>query len=586
MIEYGTDYTCEHGEPPGDCDRCKSPPDEKDSASTILVKLALKRYSFGVSDSGETFGVPTQGPKVVQLLRGGKTSLRSQLSRLYYGTKGKAAPQQALADALLVLQGMAEEATESSMFQRVARHGGALWLDIGDNTGRAVKIADARWTIEPAAPVLFRRTALTAPLPDPVAGGSLDELWSWLNVTTEDRPLLAAWLVATLYDSIPHPVLGLFGEYGTGKTTATKVLVSILDPSPVPIRKPPKDADSWVTAAAGSWVVGLDNLFSVQDWLSDSLCRAVTGEGDVRRQLYADNALVVFAFRRCLVVNGIDLGSLNGDLADRMLTINLDVIDDADRLDEGELWPRWKEAHPRILGAVLDLAASVVALLPSVRLARKPRMADFAKILYAVDQVLGTEGLARYMQAQQKMASDALTGDPFVAVMAEKLTGTFTGTAKELLYEVAPTDEKWRPPKGWPATPRAVTTKLHRQAPVMRKAGWTVTDDGGANHDNAVRWTITPPEMARNPDSHDSQTRETGADQGNRGRSTASQARVNREPTSHASQAGHGTSRDNSQHDNAATSTNTLGRESASYASQDFRPSHDDRPLFSPPDVP
>src|SRR5690606_14066789 len=266
-----------------------------------------------------------KGPKVVQLLRGGKTSLRSQLSREFFKAKGKAAPQQALADALLVLQGEAEDQPESTLYQRVARHGGALWLDLGDHTGRAVKIANGKWSVEPEPPVLFRRTALTAPLPEPVPGGRLEELWQWLNVTEADRPLVAAWLVSLLYDSIPHPILGLFGEQGTGKTTAEKVLVSIIDPSPVPTRKPPKDAESWVTAASGSWVVGLDNLTTVPDWLSDSMCRAVTGEGDVRRQLYADNALVVFAFRRCLIVTGIDLGALNGDLADRMLAIELAV---------------------------------------------------------------------------------------------------------------------------------------------------------------------------------------------------------------------------------------------------------------------
>lgn len=485
--------------------------DEKDSAATILVKLAMKRFTFGVSDSGETFAVPINGPRIVQMLRGGKTSLRGQLSKAYFAAKRKTAPQAALGDALLVLQGMAEEEPETQLYQRVARHGGALWLDLGDVTGKVVRIGGGRWTVEEFAPVLFRRTALNGPLPTPEPGGSLDELWSWLNVTEDDRPLLAAWLVATLYDTIPHPVLGLFGEQGTGKTTAQRVLVSILDPGPVPSRKPPKDADSWVTAAQGSWVVGLDNLTHVPDWLSDSMCRAVTGDGDVRRQLYADNALVVFAFRRCLVVTGIDLGALNGDLADRMLTIDLEVIDDADRLDEDELWPRWRETHPRILAAVLDLAASVQALLPSVSLARKPRMADFAKILAAVDQVLGTKGLAKYMEAQQKMAADALTGDQFVTMMAERLTSTFVGTSKELLYAVAPEDEKWRPPKGWPSTPRAVTTKLHRQAPVMRKAGWAVTDDGGANITNAVRWTITPPgasgEMVGNPDSSNSLTR-------------------------------------------------------------------------------
>ena len=123
-------------------------------------------------------------------------------------------------------------------------------------------------------------------------------------------------------------VLSLFGEQGTAKSTATKRLVQAVDPSPVPLRKPPRDAEAWVTAAQGSWVVGLDNLSVVPDWLSDSLCRAATGEGDVRRALYTDGGLAVFAFRRCIVLNGIDVGALRGDLADRIVHVNLDRIDE------------------------------------------------------------------------------------------------------------------------------------------------------------------------------------------------------------------------------------------------------------------
>lgn len=37
--------------------------------------------------------------------------------------------------------------------------------------------------------------------------------------------------------------------------------------------------------------------------------------------------------------------------------------------------------------------------------------------------------------------------------------------------------ERWRAPKGWPGNARAVTQLLRRQAPPMRKAGWTATDD-------------------------------------------------------------------------------------------------------------
>lgn len=467
------------------------------SASTMLVELAHDWYSFGLSDAGEPFALPKGGPPVVVLLRGAKCSLRSELASAYFRSTGKVAPQQALADALLVIEGEAhhQEGDARALHLRVAAHESDLWLDLGDQTGRAVRITSGGWTVD-VPPILFKRTALNGVLPDPVSGGSLDELWRRLNVTEADRPLIAAWLVAALHPDMPHPVLHLSGEQGTGKTSAAKMLVQIVDPSPVPVRTPPRDVDSWITAAAGSWVVGIDNLSAVPAWLSDSLCRAVTGDGDVRRRLYTDGDLAVFAFRRCVVTTGIDLGALHGDLTDRLLPVHLDVIADTARLEEQEMWRDWEAAHPRILGAVLDLAASVKAAFPSVALKKRPRMADFARVLAAVDAVLGTSGLDRYLDLQGAVAADSLTGDPFIVAVRERLTegsGTFEGTAADLLALVTPSEERWRAPKGWPSSPRVVTQRLHQQAPVMRKAGWTIDNDGGNNKTHATRWALTTP---------------------------------------------------------------------------------------------
>ena len=320
-----------------------------------------------------------------------------------------------------------------------------------------------------------------------------------LNIDRDDLPVVLAWLVAALFADIPHPILGLFAEQGTGKTTAAKVLSSLVDPSPVPIRKAPKDPDSWVTAAAGSWVVTLDNLSTLPDWLSDSLCRAVTGDGDVRRKLYSDNELVTFSYRRCIIVTGIDLGAVNGDFADRLLPITLKGIDEQQRRDERDVWAGWADDHPIILGALLDLTVDVLGVLPSVAMDRRPRMADFARVLAAVDKVLGTDGYTRYLDSVRSVATDSLSGDDFITAIAHTFArSTFTGSSGELLAAVTPGDE--RAGKDWPGNARAVTARLHRQAPVMRKAGWTVDeiDDKHAKH---IRWTITPPEneMAGNP---------------------------------------------------------------------------------------
>lgn len=252
------------------------------SAATVLVGQALELYELGVSADGEPYALPRTGRRLVRLLRGGRSSLRAQLARGYYGATGKAAGQQALADALLVIEGHALEGEPRPLHLRVAEQAGRTYLDLGDRTGRAVEIDAAGWRlVDP--PVLFRRL-LSGPLPQPTRGGTLEGLWDLLNVAVADRPLVLAWLIAALTPDIPHPILGLFGEQGVGKTTAAKVLALLLDPTPAPVRKAPRDAESWITAASGSWCVDLDNLSAMPDWLSDALCRAVTGDGDVRRR--------------------------------------------------------------------------------------------------------------------------------------------------------------------------------------------------------------------------------------------------------------------------------------------------------------
>jgi hypothetical protein len=456
------------------------------------------------------------------MLRGGKTSLRALLAREFYTRTGRAATQQALADALLVIEGIAQDADESRLYLRAAQHDGALWLDLGDPTGRAVRVTAAGWEVEDQAPVLFKRTSLTGPLPEPQPGGSIAKLWEWLNVAEDDRPLVAAALVAALFSEQPHVVLAIFGEQGTGKTTAVKVLVSLLDPGPVPVRKPPRDADSWVTAAAGSWVVGLDNLSDIPSWLSDSLCRASTGDGDVRRKLYSDGDYAVFAFRRCIIFDAIDVGALEPDLAERALPVTLALISDADRRDEESFWPSWRQEHPQLLGAVLDLAAAVLRRLPEVTLARKPRMADFARILAAVDAEMGTIALDRYASQAANLAAEGLSGDSLAARILAVITEPFEGTSAQLRAKLTPAAfdadaDEWKQPKDWPASTRDVTGRLRRLAPAFRKTGWTVTELP-PGHANAIRWKISPPERTEEigedarTRSQDSQDRPTASD--------------------------------------------------------------------------
>jgi hypothetical protein len=195
-----------------------------------------------------------------------------------------------------VLEGHAERAKPEPVALRVAPVGqGTIALDLGTTDGQCIVVDRSGWRIASTAPVLFRRSALTAPLPEPQGGGSLDPLRQLLNVDEVGFRLIVGWLVAALMPELPHPILALIGEQGTAKSTAARLVVSLVDPSPAPLRTPPREMRSWAAAAAASWVVALDNVSTIPPWFSDTLCKAVTGDGIVERALHTDDDISVLS---------------------------------------------------------------------------------------------------------------------------------------------------------------------------------------------------------------------------------------------------------------------------------------------------
>lgn len=123
------------------------------------------------------------------------------------------------------------------------------------------------------------------------------------------------------------------------------------------------------------------------------------------------------AIQRVVALNGIDAGTLRGDLGDRLVPIELRRIPDDQRRVDRELQEDWKRLHPGLLGALLDLLADVLAELPGMQLDSMPRMADFARVLAAVDAVRGTSSLAIYLESRNAVSQEVVEGDPVAAAV-------------------------------------------------------------------------------------------------------------------------------------------------------------------------
>lgn len=472
---------------------------KRPSQATQLVKLARDQFDLVTGDDGRPYAVGKTGASVARPLRGSQ-GLRKFLARAYADEHGGTAPSQtALADAINVLEGYASDSEPQPVYLRVAPYRDGVAIDLGTADGRCVVVDRHCWTILDRAPVLFRRTNLTAPMPIPHDGGDLEPLLSLINADEDRRRALVGWLVSAFIPNMPHAILAIFGEQGTAKSTATKVLMELVDPSTAPLRSLPRDVRQWAITANASWTVALDNVSDIQPWLSDLLCKAVTGDGHVDRALYSDDDVAVLRFRRVMAINGISLGTLKGDLADRFMPVELEVIRGDRRRGDEEVMAAAKAAYPGALGALLDLLVKVLGALPEVQLDTMPRMADFARVLAAVDNVMGWSTLKTYLDAFDGLADTVVASDPFATSLREfadtrNYSGSWEGAPSDLLHVVPVPDPK---PRDWPKTPQAVAVRLKRAAPALRQLGYTCEPGRQDPKTRRQLWRVGPPESAQ-----------------------------------------------------------------------------------------
>jgi hypothetical protein len=450
------------------------------SQSTLLVHLAGGRYTLYRNKHDDSPVAVACGSSIGRSFRCNSEALRAELSAAFFCRYGKTPTSSALKDALTNLEGLALEAPVVPFALRVGQaDDGALYVDLGQEPERFVRVASTGWEVVTESPVMFLRTNLTAGQVIPTHGGSLDELRSFFHLSDDNWILCLGWLVSTFLPDIPHPVAYHAGERGTGKSTAAGYCVALVDPVRVERRTSPRDQKDWAALIRAAWVTCLDNLSGIPMWLSDALCCVVTGGGTPFRRLYTDDDLHVINIKRPVVISGIDLGALRDDLADRMLHIQHEVIPADQRRSEQELNDAWQEALPRNLGAVLDLLVAVLAELAHVELDSAPRMADFARVLKAIDLVLDTNALEFYARQSDELDARALEADQVATTIQEMLqkmpNGFWEGTAQELLKKLNTIVERGDRDKDWPKSARSVGQRITRSAPLLRKAGIETT---------------------------------------------------------------------------------------------------------------
>ena len=448
--------------------------------SQMLVELA-QAAELGHTAEGEAFAsFYIANHREVWPLR--NRGFRQWLVRAFYNKFRKPPAVQALQNALGVLEAKALfDSREIEVFTRVATWGENICVDLCNDKWEAVAIGPSGWHILSPSPVFFRRSKGMLALPSPVRGGSLATFRGLINIGDDTNwTLLLCWLMAAFRPRGPYPVLTLQGEQGSAKSTTARFVRRLIDPSSAPLRTPPRDERDFLIAGNNSWVVAFDNLSGIPHWLSDALCRLATGGGFSTRELWTNSDEIIFSLSRPTILNGIDHLPERADLTDRSLILNLPRITETARRDESELEAIYDRECAGILGALFDAVSGTLARFPGTRLDRKPRMADFATWATAAEEPLGLDRgafLTAYRSSHADAAQEALEAEPVGPAILqfghEELDeGPWTGTSKDLLAKLEKAvPETTRKLQGWPKSPRGLSGKLRRIAPLLRESG-------------------------------------------------------------------------------------------------------------------
>lgn len=408
--------------------------------------------------------VPMEGHR--EHFRVNSTSFDNWLRNRFYVETKKGVPPETMKVAISTLSARAkfEGACHESHLRVGFDEIGDLWIDLCDEKWSAVRVSILGWERVENPPVRFLRCPGMEALSVPTAG-SLDDLWRFINCAEEDRILVVGFLLNVLHPTGPYYGLNLFGSKGNAKSTATRLLRSLVDPNEAHSQAMPTSAEHLAVSAQGQRVMAFENVSKLSEMESDWLCRLSTGDAVRRRTLYQDSEETIFRMKRPWILNGIPNMVSRGDLIDRALSVEMLVIDRSERKEEGVILEEFRRASPGILGALLDGVELALKSMDEVRVkfaGKFPRMADVAVWVTAAEPALGFEQgafLARQAEMASGSSAESVEGNPVAKTIISLAEKGWHGFMKDLLEKIKEANVGDR---FLPQNPRALGNVINR----------------------------------------------------------------------------------------------------------------------------
>jgi hypothetical protein len=318
------------------------------------------------------------------------------IAKILYDNCGQIVNKETIHNVVYTLQAKAEFGDKKfPLSLRVAEYNGDFYYDLTNEKHQCVRISkkqekEGMWEVLERTPVpLFRRynqvsqevnliynspshkSDNTQDISSTIS--TLDPLDNFLSRLTninkndrESRLLIKAALISYFIPNIPHIIIILHGSAGSAKSTFQYMLKNIIDPAKPSLLTLHENLNEFIQQLAHNYLATFDNIKYVPRWLSDEVCKAVTGVGQTKRSLYTDDEDKIYEYKHCLIFNGINIAFTEPDVLDRSIVIHLDEIDEKNRITEKEILEQFNDLRPDIIKFIFDTLAEAVVLKDKV----------------------------------------------------------------------------------------------------------------------------------------------------------------------------------------------------------------------------
>lgn len=298
---------------------------------------------------------------------------------------------------------------------------------------RVVSVSDGSWAVTASSPHKFLSGTAHHAQAAPVKSDEdiFELLAPCINLHGDDMTLFVLWLIQS-FSGGSHYGLMLKAERGSGKTTLTKVVNQLLDPSAADAVVMPRKVDDLHVALASHYLCCFDNVRDIPVEFSDSLCTAITGGTVLKRELYTTRDAAYLYLHNCVIINGINVFPGESDLAERLLMFNMKKLKPRELKPDFSISTYLLEKRPLILGCIFDALAKASVIVHKLNPKETTRMsgAYIEMLAIAVGLGISEDEFHRLISDNIRNLHQACTDSPLVEAVCEYMNGPVAGKRK------------------------------------------------------------------------------------------------------------------------------------------------------------